>query len=121
MDPVQAQFEQGVGDRFAEWSSATSSTQCSFVRRADRAPDLVYRFRERELLVEIAAAYYDSAHAAFLWKGARNAPDAPPGWSGVNPDRSLAAAIAKRMPKSRRTGMASTPPFSSKCLLALLQ
>lgn len=97
MDPVQAQFEQGVGERFAEWLSTTSRAPCSFLRRADQAPDLVYSYREGELFVEITAAYYDDSHAAFLWKAARGATGAPPGWSGVNPDKSLAAAIAERV------------------------
>jgi hypothetical protein len=97
MDPVQAQFEQGVGDRFADWLSSTSGAQCSFLRRGDRAPDLVYSYREGELLVEITAAYYDTAHAAFLWKAFRGAPDAPAGWSGVNANKSLATEIAQRV------------------------
>ena len=58
------------------------------------APDLVYAYGGVELLVEITAAYYDSEHAEFLWKGAKNSPDAPTGWSGTNPDKNLAAAIA---------------------------
>jgi hypothetical protein len=95
MDSVQEQHEQGVGDRFAEWLSRTSASPCRFLRRADRAPDLVYSFRGRELLVEITAAYYDSSHAKFLWKTAKAATDAPHGWSGANPDRSLAKAIAE--------------------------
>lgn len=97
MDPLQAQFEQSVGDRFASWLSARSGKLCSFLRRADRAPDLVYSFDGRELFVEVTAAYYDAPHAAFLWKGARGAPDAPAGWSGVNPSKSLAEAIATRI------------------------
>lgn len=47
--------------------------------------------------MEITAAYYDDSHAAFLWKAARGAVDAPPVWSGVNSDKSLATAIAKRV------------------------
>lgn len=97
MDPVQLQFEQGVGDRFADWLSATSGAQCLFLRRADLAPDLVYSYREEELLVEITAAYYDGSHAAFLWKTARGAIDGPTGWAGENPDNLLAAAIGERI------------------------
>ena len=102
MDQLQEQFEQGVGDRFASWLSATTGEPCVFARRADRAPDLVYSYRGRELLVEITAAYYDGEHAKFLWKGAKNAPDAPDGWSGVNPDKSLAAAIGTRIAEKAR-------------------
>ena len=97
MDPVQLQFEQGVGDRFADWLSATSEAQCLFLRRADLAPDLVYSYREEELLVEITAAYYDGSHAAFLWEAARGAIDGSAGWAGENPDNLLAAAIRKRI------------------------
>lgn len=97
MDSVQAQFEQRVGDLFADWLSSTSGAECLFLRRADRAPDLVYSYRESELLVEITAAYYDAAHAKFLWKGFRGATDAPAGWSGVNADKSLVTAIAQRV------------------------
>ncbi len=95
MDVVQEQFEQGVGDRFADWLSQTSGASCAFLRRADCAPDLVYSYRGREILVEITAAYYDGKHAEFLWKTARGVADAPDGWTGVNADKSLASAIAK--------------------------
>lgn len=44
MDPLQEQFERGVGDRFAQWLSTTTGEPCTFLRRADRAPDLVYSF-----------------------------------------------------------------------------
>ena len=97
MDPLQAQFEQGVGDRFAAWLSSTSGEPCTFLRRADRAPDLVYFFKRFELLVEVTAVYYDHEHAAFLWKGARDAPDAPDRWAGESPHESLAAAIRSRI------------------------
>jgi len=101
MDPVKLQFEQGVGDQFADWLSATSGTQCLFLRRADLppdlAPDLVYSYREEELLVETTAAYYDGSHATFLWETARGAIDGPTGWAGENPDNLLAAAIGERI------------------------
>jgi hypothetical protein len=97
MDVIQEQFEQGVGDRFADWLSQTSGTPCAFLRRADRAPDLVYAYRGIEILVEITAAYYDGKHAEFLWKAARGVADAPDAWTGVNADKSLAAAIAMRI------------------------
>lgn len=58
---------------------------------------MVYKFESRELLIEITAAYYDDEHAKFLWKGAKNLPDAPSGWSGVNPDKNLANAVQKRI------------------------
>ncbi len=97
MDSVQLQFEQGVGDRFADWLSQSSGASCSFIRRADRAPDLVYSYRGRELFVEITAAYYDGRHAEFLWKVARGAIDAPDNWAGVNSDKTLASEIINRI------------------------
>jgi hypothetical protein len=97
MDPKQSQFEQAVGDHFAEWLTATTGVSCVFLRRADRAPDLVYSYKQRELLIEITAAYYDGKHAEFLWKGARAVADAPSAWSGSDPDASLVSAIAKRV------------------------
>lgn len=103
MDPVQEQFEQGVGDRFADWLSATSGAQCAFLRRAEQAPDLVYSYKEGELLVEITTAYYDERHAMFLWKTGRGAMDAPAGWSsGPNPDTLLVTAIAACVAKKSK-------------------
>lgn len=114
MDPLQMAFERGVGDRFADWLSKSTNEPCSFSRRADRAPDLVYFFRGSELLVEVTAAYYDKkSHAEFLWKGAKNKVDAPPAWSGVNPDKSLAVAIANQIAKK------STKRYGSNTILLI--
>jgi hypothetical protein len=99
MDPIQEKFERSVAEEFFEWFNAQYGTNYSFFRRAGDAPDLVFKSSENELLVEITAAYYDGAHGAFLWKGARAAPDAPSGWTGANPHRSLAAAISKSVAK----------------------
>lgn len=97
MDTQLEDFERGVGDRFAEWLTSTTGRKCMFLRRGVEAPDLVYEFVEQELLIEVTAAYYDDNHAKFLWKGAKNLPDAPESWSGVNPDKNLANAIQKRV------------------------
>lgn len=97
MDAVLQQFEQAVGDEFAEWLTRTIGHACTFVRRAGEAPDLVYTYRGKELLVEVTGAYYDGAHAAFLWKAARGQSDAPDHWEGVEPDKSLAAAVIARV------------------------
>ncbi len=97
MDPVLQQFEQAVGDEFAEWLSQSTGHTCTFVRRAGEAPDLVYSYRGRELLVEVTGAYYDGAHAAFLWKQARGAPNPPTHWVGAAPDKSLANAVVARI------------------------
>lgn len=97
MDPLLEQFEQAVGDQFAEWLSQSTGYACPFIRRAGEAPDLVYSYRGRELLVEVTGAYYDGAHAAFLWKQARGATDAPTRWFGTEPDKSLANAVLARV------------------------
>lgn len=97
MDPVLQQFEQAVGDEFAEWLSRATGHPCTFMGRAGEAPDLVYSFRGKELLVEVTGAYYDGAHAAFLWKTARGQADAPDRWVGVGPDKSLAEAVITRL------------------------
>lgn len=97
MDPIQEEFERGVGDRFIEWFNAATGENYSFSGRADRAPDLIYESGSNELQFEITAAYYDGAHAAFLWKGARGAPDAPLSWTGQDPNKNLADAITKRV------------------------
>jgi hypothetical protein len=97
MDPLQQQFEKAIGDQFFEWLNTRSKTTYSFSRRAGEAPDLVYVSGEDELLVEITSGYYDGKHAEFLWKGARGTRDAPANWNGVDPDKSLAQAIAHRV------------------------
>ena len=107
MEPIQEDFELGVGNRFASWLSAIGGDPCVFLRRADRAPDLVYSYQGSELFIEITAAYYDANHAKFLWKGAKNAADAPSSWLGVNTDKSLAEAIFTGITK--KTGKAYGP------------
>ena len=97
MDPLQQQFEKAIGDEFFEWLNARRKTSYSFSGRAGEAPDLVYASGTHELSVEITAAYYDGKHAEFLWKNWRGTKDAPAGWKGVNPNKSLAQAIANRV------------------------
>ncbi len=130
MDPVQEQFEKGIGDRFIKWFNSGTGACFSFTGRAHRAPDLVYSSNGKELLIEVTAAYYDSAHAVFLWKGARGAKDAPSGWDGANPDKSLAAAVSHRIAKKseKRYGnntvlLIEVPPgiTTAEALAALLR
>jgi hypothetical protein len=97
MDPIQEKFERSVGDSYIEWLNTETGSQYFFVDRPVRAPDLRYSSNGVELLVEITAAYYDNAHAAFLWKGFRGAKDAPDRWTGVDPNKSLSAAISDRI------------------------
>jgi hypothetical protein len=102
MDPIQKEFERSVGDRFIEWLNTETGSEYYFADRPDRAPDLLYSSNGVELLVEITTTYYDNAHAAFLWKGFRGAKDAPDGWTGVDPNKSLAAAISDRIAKKSK-------------------
>jgi hypothetical protein len=103
MDPLQAQFEQSIGDQFASWLTDAYRSPCLFVRRGDPAPDLVYSFRAIELLVEITAAYYDErSHAKFLWKAACEEEDAPEHWDGINPDKTLTEKVVNRIRKKSK-------------------
>jgi len=97
MDIVQKKFERAIGDRFIEWLNYETGSEHRFAGRPDRAPDLLYSSKGVELLIEVTAGYYDTKHAAFIWKGMRGAKDAPDRWTGVNPNRSLAAAISNRV------------------------
>ncbi len=97
MGTVLQQFEKAVGDEFAEWLLHATGHTCTFIRRGGEAPDLVYSYRGRELLVEVTGAYYDGAHAEFLWKLARGLPDAPSHWEGAEPDKRLANAVISRV------------------------
>lgn len=94
MSVLNEQLEQSVGNQFFEWLNTEKGTNYSFARRAGEAPDLVYTSGAEELFVEITGAYCDVGHAEFLWKGARGATDAPDHWDGVNPDKTLAQAVA---------------------------
>lgn len=114
MDPLQEQFERAAGDAFFEWLNAETGASYSFARRAEQAPDLVYSFAGIELLVEVTAAYYDGPHAAFLWKGACNGKNAPSGWVGTNPDKSLAQEVANRISQKSKNR------YGARCLLLVI-
>ena len=45
------------------------------------------------MYLEVTSAFYDNEHAKFIWKGVRGEPDAPNGWTGINPNESLVNAI----------------------------
>jgi hypothetical protein len=99
MDPLQEQHERWVGDRVVEQYNTDHGTSFRFYGRAGEAPDLEYR-ENRSLGIEVVTAYYDKEDAKFKWLGARERPDAPSKWSGVDFDKSLveninAALVAK--------------------------
>jgi len=64
-----------------------------FEQRANEAPDLIYSNGDSQICVEIVSCYYDANDAKTQWQIARNLPNAPTGWSGVNFDETLVANI----------------------------
>ena len=72
-------------------------TAYSFARRGNEAPDLIYADGDRLKYIEVVGAYYDNQHATFLWKNARNVPDAPQKFSGQDFDTSLVENISRQI------------------------
>lgn len=93
MNQLKEKSERAVGDSFIEWLNSERGTKYRFIERPDRAPDLLYASNGNELFIEVTAAFYDSEHAKFIWKGVREEEDAPNRWIGVNPNKSVAAEI----------------------------
>ena len=129
MDSVQIDFERGVGDRFVDWLNDKSGRRFVFDRRGDPAPDLIYTWQGIDLPLEIVAAYHDDqSHAEFLWKGARGHATAPDHWTGVNPSKSLAAAVRRNIARKCEKNygadvvlLVEVPPGVTECEeLALL-
>ena len=97
MDEIQKQHELAAGDVFIAAFNRQQGTNYVFDHRGDEAPDLVYRHGDSQICLEIVTYYYDANHAKFLWKNARNLPDAPTGWSGVDFDDALVANINSKI------------------------
>lgn len=97
MNQHKEKYEKSVGDTFIEWLNSEIGTEYRFINYPDRAPDLLYSSNGDDLLIEVTSAFYDREHAKFIWKGIREEEDAPLGWSGFNPNRSLAAEIFNRV------------------------
>ena len=95
MGVLQDQHERAVGEDFFEWFNERYWSGFSFLRRGGEAPDLVYGWQGLELGVEVTGAYYDAKHGEFLWKGARQAPDAPNSWFGAWPHQSMVQAVVE--------------------------
>jgi len=94
VDPLQEQHECWVGDLVTEWYNARHGTSFGFKGRCGTAPDLEYRDGSQVLRIEVVTAYYDEADdAKFHWLNARERPDAPQKWSGVNFEKSLVENI----------------------------
>ena len=56
MDSVQEQLERAVGDAFVTWYNKQHGTEFRFSARGAEPPDLVYRFGDDELAVEVSGA-----------------------------------------------------------------
>ena len=93
MDDIQEQHERAVGNAFIAASNQQQGSQYVFDRRGNEAPDLVYCDGDSQIYLEIVGCYYDTNDAKFKWQIARNLPNAPTGWSGVNFDEALVANI----------------------------
>jgi hypothetical protein len=111
---LQEQHERWVGDRVIEWYNSWEGTSFTFKGRCGAAPDLEYRDGSHLLRIEVVTAYYDKEEdAKFRWLHARNHPEAPHKWSGVNFEKSLVenitSAIAAKCGKS----------YGANCLLAV--
>jgi hypothetical protein len=111
MNNKQKEHERRVGDRFIDWLNKT--TQFAFVFHEAPAPpdpDLLYKWQENELPVEITDAYYDWTHGKFIGKLRRQEPDAAGLWDGVGDnDSALASEVAHRIiEKSKKPYPAGT-------------
>ncbi len=97
MDQYKEKNERAVGDTFIEWLNSEMGTKYRFIERPDLAPDLLYSSSGNVLLIEVTSSFYDREHAKFIWKSIREEEDAPNGWIGCNPNKSLTAEIYKRV------------------------
>jgi hypothetical protein len=90
-------YERAIGDQFIEWLNTETRSEYRFIGRPDLAPDLHYSSNAIDLFIEVTAGYYDDKHAIFIWRDVPNPKAAPCNWTGVNPNKSLAAAISNRI------------------------
>ncbi len=108
MDTIQENHERAVGNAFMDWYNERMGTSYAYYARGTDAPDLIYKDGSKELLLEIAVAYYDAGHATMLWQNARDFPIAPDSWSTKSPDQklvdSVSLAIAKKSGKAYPSG-----------------
>ena len=89
MDSIQIEYERAVGDCFIAQFNCLQKTNYVFERRGDPAPDWIYGDGDSRISLEIVACYYDSDHTKVVWQNARNLPNAPTCWSGMNFDQAL--------------------------------
>jgi hypothetical protein len=84
MDKIQEQHERTIGDFFITEFNRKYGMRYVFSHRGDGGPDLIYSDKSSEVGLEIVTCYYDSNHAKFGWQNARDFPNAPKSWEGVN-------------------------------------
>jgi hypothetical protein len=89
MDSIQIRYERAVGDSFIAHLNRVQKTNYTFKCRGNPAPDLVYQDEKSQISLEIVTSYYDPNDARLFWENARNIPDAPRCWSGMNFDQAL--------------------------------
>lgn len=112
MEELQEKQERWVGDTFVNLCQQYHDYR--FKCRADEAPDLVYENSSgNEVRFEITSAYYDNADAKFRWLNAREKPDAPTTWSGVDFNDDLIANINNVVAEK------CTKAYGPKCVLLI--
>jgi len=111
---TKKQHEREVGDALIAELNQKQGKQYVFKDRSgDEVPDLIYRDESSQIGLEIESCYYDNDDATFKWQNAKNLPDAPQGWSGVNFNRALVMNINKAIQKK------CAKDYGPNCLLGL--
>jgi hypothetical protein len=113
MDDTQKQHERAVGDTFIPAFNKKHGTEYVFDQRGEEVPDLVYRYGNLPLGLEIVSCYYDNDDASARWQIARNLPNAPSGWSGVDFNKALIANINTAIHEK------CTKDYGANCLLVI--
>ncbi len=85
--------ERSIGDKFIAAYNSRHGTNFAYKGQPMVAPDLTYEDGTAELNVEVGTAYFDDADAAFQWKAARGAPNAPRAWSGIDIENGIVENI----------------------------
>ncbi len=117
MDETQKQYELAVGNKLITKLNQKQGTKYTFKQRGDgrgdEGPDLIYRDDNSEIGIEVVTCYYDDSHAKLEWQNARNYPNAPQSWAGVNFNSALIENINKVLQDK------CVKNYGRKCLLAV--
>lgn len=114
MDKVKEQHERAVGDVLVAELNRKQRKQYVFNRRGDQGPDLVYCDGNLEIGIEVVTCYYDINDAKFRWQNARNLPEAPKSWAGVNFNSALIMNINRAIVRKCKE-----KAYGTNCLLAV--